>query len=70
MTASHPGRIVILVAVVVVLLLCAVYLWAPGSVPQGQPPLATLSSPGVGVFQTAFDTDADSPRLVLLLSPT
>lgn len=50
--------------------LCAVYLWRPGPVPQGQQPLLTLSPANAGEFQKAFDADASSPRLVLMLSPT
>lgn len=62
---------VILVAVVAILLvLAAVYLWGPPSVPAGQEPLTVLSSAGLNQFAAAFDGDADVPRLVLLLSPT
>ncbi len=52
------------------LLLVAVYFWGPSSVPQGQPPLLTLSAGNIGEFETAFDGDTSVPRLVLLLSPT
>jgi len=53
-----------------VLLLAAVYLWGPSSVPPGQQPLDTLSNANFSGFASAFDADPDVPRLVLLLSPT
>lgn len=63
-------RAVLLVAAAIVLLLFAAYLWGPSSVPAGQEPLLTLSSANFSRFESAFDRDADVPRLVLLLSPT
>lgn len=63
-------RTVFLVAAAIVVLLLAVYLWGPSSVPAGQEPLLTLSSANFSQFENAFDRDADVPRLVLLLSPT
>ena len=53
-----------------VLLLGAVYLWAPSSVPPGQQPLDTLSNANFSEFASAFDADPDVASLVLLLSPT
>jgi hypothetical protein len=54
-----------------VVLLAAIYfLQGPGTVPAGQQPLTTLTSANAGAFEGAFDADADSPRVVLLLSPT
>ncbi len=53
-----------------VLLLGAVYLWGPSSVPPGQQTLVTLSNANFSGFAVAFDADPDVPRLVLLLSPT
>lgn len=50
--------------------LLIVYLWGPSSVPQGQEPLFALSTTNFSEFEKAFDTSADAPRLVLLLSPT
>jgi hypothetical protein len=52
------------------LILGALYLWVPGTVPAGQPPLATLPPGNASAFERAFNADADSPRLVLMLSPT
>ena len=52
------------------LLLLAAYLWGPSSVPQGQPPLLTLTVGDFIKFETAFDGDTSVPRVVLLLSPT
>lgn len=61
----------ILVAVVAVfVLLVAIYLWGPSSVPRGQQPLVALSAMNFSEFETTFDADADVPRLLLLLSPT
>lgn len=56
--------------VAALLLLVAAYFWGPSSVPQGQPPLLTLSAGNFGEFETAFDGDTSVPRVVLLLSPT
>jgi hypothetical protein len=52
------------------LLLVAAYLWGPSSVPQGQPPLLTLTAGDFSEFETAFDGDTSVPCVVLLLSPT
>lgn len=57
-------------AVVVLAGLAAAYLWGPAAVPAGQEPLTVLSNASLSEFATAFDRDADVPRLVLLLSPT
>jgi hypothetical protein len=54
----------------VVLLLSAAYLWGPGSAPYGQAPVVTLSEGNSEEFEKAFDSGAEAPRLVLLLSPT
>ena len=54
----------------VVVLLSAAYLWGPGSAPYGQAPVVTLSEGNFGDFEKAFDSEAEAPRLVLLLSPT
>jgi hypothetical protein len=58
------------VAVAAVVLLGAAYLWGPGSAPDGQEVVLTLSQTSFGDFEKAFDAEADVPRLVLLLSPT
>jgi hypothetical protein len=64
-------RKAIIAGVVAALLLSvAAYLWSPSSVPQGQPPLLTLTAATVSEFETAFDADSSGPRVVLLLSPT
>ena len=54
----------------VLALLAAAYLWGPGSAPRGQQPVVTLSEGNFGEFEKAFDSEADLPRMVLLLSPT
>jgi hypothetical protein len=63
-------RAALLVATAIFVLLAAVYLWGPSSVPPGQEPLVTLTTANFSEFESAFDRDADVPRLVLLLSPT
>ena len=63
-------RVILVAAVAIVLALAAAYLWGPASVPAGQEPLAVLSNADLREFTSAFDRDADVPRLVLLLSPT
>lgn len=63
-------KLIALAVVVVVVLLAAFYLWMPGKVPAGQPPLITLSSSNIGQFGETFDDRTDIPRLVLLFSPT
>lgn len=57
-------------AVVVLGGLAAAYLWGPAAVPAGQEPLTVLSNANLREFASAFDRDANIPRLVLLLSPT
>lgn len=64
------NRILVLVAALVAVLLSDAYLWRPGSAPQGQESLVSLSDQNFGEFEKAFDEGADVPRLVLLLSPT
>ena len=61
---------IVLAVIAVVLLLAVVYLWVPSSVPPGQEPLVALSNANFGDFENVFDGDLDTPRLVLLLSPT
>jgi hypothetical protein len=63
-------KLIILGVVMAVVLLVAIYLWGPGKVPAGQPSLVTLSPANVSEFESAFDADADTFRLVLVLSPT
>lgn len=64
-------KLVILGVVLAAVLLVAIYLvQGPGTVPAGQLPLTTLTSANSDPFETAFDADANWPRLVLLLSPT
>lgn len=58
------------VIVAVLLALAAAYLWGPSAAPPGQAPLTTLSSANFTDFSAAFDSQADLPRLVLLVSPT
>jgi hypothetical protein len=46
------------------------FLWGPSSTPVGQQPLVILNSANFSEFEKAFDAKSDSPRIVLLLSPT
>ncbi|MHB8525769.1 MAG: hypothetical protein ACYDD2_06370 [Candidatus Acidiferrales bacterium] len=62
--------IVLAVAAGFVVLGAIYFLGGPGTVPQGQQPLTALTSTNAGAFETAFDADANLPRLVLVLSPT
>jgi anti-sigma-K factor RskA len=63
------NRVIVLAVVAIVLLLAAMYLRGPSSVP-GQEPLVALSNTNFSDFENAFDRDSDASRLVLLLSPT
>lgn len=63
-------RVTLIAAVAILLALAVAYLLGPPSVPAGQEPLTVLSNAGLGEFASAFDRDAEVPRLVLLLSPT
>ena len=63
-------RVILVAAVAILLALGAAYLGGPSSVPAGQEPLTVLSNAGLSQFASAFDGDAEVPRLVLLLSPT
>lgn len=54
----------------VLVALAALYLWGPSKAPPGQELLLALTGSNFSEFEAAFDKAADSPRLVLLLSPT
>jgi hypothetical protein len=55
---------------VLVLLIIGMALWGPSDAPGAQPPLAKLNNKNFTDFTSAFDAASDSPRLILLLSPT
>ena len=63
-------RLLIGMILAALLLTAGVYLWGPSKAPPGQPPLFTLSASNFSEFQSAFDSAADEPRIILLLSPT
>jgi hypothetical protein len=63
-------RLILGMALAALLLYAGFYLWGPSKTPVGQPPLSILSASTFSEFQTAFDSAADEPRLLLLLSPT
>jgi hypothetical protein len=66
-----PTKRILLAAVLaIVLALAGVYFCGPSKTPAGQPPLSTLSESTLANFESAFDSAADEPRIVLLLSPT
>jgi len=66
---SIKRRVLILV-VAVLLALAGLYIWAPSRAPENQAPLLELSSANFGEFVNSFDRATDSPRLLLLFSPT
>lgn len=61
---------VVLAAIAALLFSAAWYFWGPSKTPPTQKPLSILSPTTFSQFESAFDDAADSPRLVLLLSPT
>jgi hypothetical protein len=63
-------RAIVVTTAAVLVLLAVAYLWGPSSVPAGQEPLLGLTATNFSEFEKAFDSSADVPRLVLLLSPT
>jgi len=63
-------KVIVLALTAVVLLLTVLYFWGPSSAPSGQAPFVALSNTNFSDFENAFNGDFDSPRLVLLLSPT
>ncbi len=63
-------RAITIGGIALVLILAAVFLWSPSSVPPGQEPLTVLSNADLHEFTAAFDGDTNVPRMVLLLSPT
>jgi hypothetical protein len=66
----NKKRVIVLAVIVFVLLMAVVYLWGPSSTPPGQEPLVALSNANFSTFENSFEGDLDTPRLVLLLSPT
>ena len=48
----------------------ALYLYAGGTTPAGQPPLTRLTEANFGELRSAFNAAKDSVRLITLLSPT
>ena len=48
-------KVIVLALIAIVLLLAAIYLWGPSSVPRGQEPLVTLSNINFSDFENAFD---------------
>jgi hypothetical protein len=63
-------KAIVLAGIALVLVLAGVHLWGPSSVPAGQGPLIAISNANFGDFENAFDGDLETPRLLLLLSPT
>ena len=46
------------------------YYWGPAATPAGQPPLAEITPQTIDQFRAEFNSTADHPRIVALLSPT
>jgi hypothetical protein len=63
-------RLLIGIVFAALLLTASVYLWGPSKTPPGQSPLSILSASNFSEFQITFDSAADEPRIILLLSPT
>ena len=70
MKKHMKNRLMLAMVLAALLLLVGVYLRGPSKTPAGQLPLRVLSASSFGEFQNAFDSGADQPRLLLLLSPT
>jgi hypothetical protein len=68
--ARRKRGAVILLIVVALALLVFWYFWAFSPTPRGQPALVSLTQRNFSTFIAEFNQAADSPRLVLLLSPT
>jgi len=56
--------------VAILLVLLAWYFFLPSLTPAPQPPLDQLSAQNFSDFPRAFNQDASSVRLILLVSPT
>ena len=67
---TKPQKNFALAIVAVLLFIVGMALWGPSEAPPTQSPLFKLTSKNFSDFESAFDAAADSPRLVLLLSPT
>jgi hypothetical protein len=63
-------RLLIGIILAALVLTASVYLWGPSKTPPGQAPLSILSASNFSEFQSTFDSAADEPRILLLLSPT
>lgn len=60
-------------ALVVIGVLLAAYAWlqhAPRRVPNGQPPLVTVSPGGLEPIRAAFNAGGGQVRILAMLSPT
>jgi hypothetical protein len=65
----NPKRI-FLVAIVLVALGTAYYLYSGHSAPKGQPAMLSFSSDGPAPLKAAFNASASSIRIIVMLSPT
>ena len=66
---TRRSRIVLGVFVAIVAALFWYFL-AERRVPEGQPPLATLSAGTLDSLRADFNRDAGATRIIVLLSPT
>ena len=64
--------ILVLVAAAIVIGVAALawLVFAPRSVPPGQPPLATLDAGSLAAFKAAFNAADGEVRILAMLSPT
>jgi len=70
---KKTSRVVLAGAALAGALTVGALLWlryAPRRVPQGQPPLATLSPGSLPAFRDVFNASEGQVRVLVLLSPT
>jgi hypothetical protein len=67
---TKPQRNFTIAILAVLLLIVGMAFWGPSESPATQTPLVKLATRNFKDFESAFDAAADSPRLLLLLSPT
>ncbi len=67
---TKPQKHFTLAILAVLLFVAGMALWGPSEAPTTQTPLVKLTAKNFTDFASAFDAAADSPRLILLLSPT
>ena len=66
---KRKSIIVVSVLAAIAFLVFYYFFWG-STVPKGQQPLVSLNSSNVASLKDAFNTSANSVRLVVMLSPT